>query len=54
MDERYDLVTVVTSTQEDCDDEGGGLYQVFNRNLNTNEWFCYINQIVYRASFEEI
>ncbi len=56
IDDRYDLITVVTceTMQEQDDEDTRGYHKVYNRNLQTNEWFCYANAIVFKASFEEI
>ena len=55
-DDRFDLITVITcETLQDYDDEDTrGYHKVYNRNLQTNEWFCYANAIVFKAAFEEI
>jgi hypothetical protein len=39
---------------EHDDEEIRGYHRVYNRNMQTNEWFCYVNAVVYKASFEEI
>jgi hypothetical protein len=55
-DDRFDLITVITTEtfQDHDDEETRGYQKVYNRNLQTNEWFCYANAIVFKASFEEI
>jgi ubiquitin C-terminal hydrolase len=49
--DRFDLVSIVTTELLDQhdDEELQGYHKVYNRNMITNEWFCYANAIVYKA-----
>lgn len=48
---KYEILSIVTSDKTDQIDD---IYCVYNRNIATNEWYCYCNSLVYKVTYEEI
>jgi|LauGreDrversion4_2_1035121.scaffolds.fasta_scaffold258585_1 hypothetical protein len=48
LGERFDLISVVTE-EHLLEDEEWGYWKVFNRNLITNEWYCFSNALVFKV-----